>query len=140
MTWELMELIRRDNPVRMLAKYADENNLTAQQSMMRKWKWTYHYFKNKKKLNCMYRKAMMCKKKLFGIKFRFGVRVTRTVRELCQLDQPLNEDHLWAEAVAKKVKALYEDYGCYKLLVVDENVGVPLEYLRRFPYYGPLGF
>jgi hypothetical protein len=43
------------------------------------------------------------------------------------LDQ-LNGDHLWAEAIAKEVKALYEDYGCFK--IVDENVGVPSGYLQ----------
>jgi hypothetical protein len=117
LTWEPMEIIRKDDPV-TLAKYANKNNLTTQST----WKWTHRYIKNKKKLSRMYRKAMMFKKKSFGIRFQFGVCVPRTVREAYQLDQ-LNEDHLWAEAIAKEVKALYEDYGCFK--IVDENIGVP---------------
>jgi hypothetical protein len=119
-TWEPMEMIKRDDPV-TLAKYADEHHLTGQ-SM---WKWTHRYIKNKQKLNRMYRQALMCKKKSFGIKFQFGVRVPRTTREAYQLDL-LNSDHLWAEAIRKEVKALYEDFNCFKL--VEEGEKIPSEY------------
>jgi hypothetical protein len=121
-TWEPMEMIKCDDPV-TLAKYADDHNLTEKSN----WKWTRRYVKNKKKLNRMYRQVIMCKKKSFGIKFQFGIRVPRTTKEAYQLDQ-LNKDHLWAEAIDKEVKSLYDEFECFKL--VEEGEDVPSEYKR----------
>jgi hypothetical protein len=121
-TWEPMEVIKCDDPV-TLAKYAEERNLTGKSI----WKWTHRYVKNKKKLNRMYRQAVMCKKKSFGIKFQFGIRIPRNTKEAYQLDL-LNKDHLWAEAIDKEVKALYGEFNCFKL--VEEGKDAPSDYQR----------
>jgi hypothetical protein len=50
---------------------------------------------------------LMAKKKRRTIKYQFGVRVPRTVKEAYILDS-MNNDTFWSDAIKKEVRLLYE--------------------------------
>ncbi len=106
-TWEPMEVIKIDDPV-TVANYAKENNLLNKSI----WKWINKYCKNNKKFNRMYRQAVLQKKKSQTVKYKFGVRIPRTVKEAQKLDQ-LMGNHKWTEALKEEIKTLYEKYGYF---------------------------
>ena len=124
-TWEPLEVIKKDDPV-TLAHYALENELL-EQSM---WKWAKRYVKNAKKLERMTRQVRMNKKRTGkGIKYKFGVRIPRSIHEAYVLDQE-NGNNLWREAIQKEVKLLTEIYPSFK---VPEDPSEITEDYQRIP-------
>ena len=119
-TWEPMEVIKKDDPV-TLAQYAKSKELLDQA----KWKWAYKYVKNDQKMQRMLRQMNLAKKRKVGIKYQFGIRVPRTIKEAYELDK-LNNDTAWADAIEKEVRLLYDLFECFKL--VPENEGPPEGY------------
>ena len=63
----------------------------------------------------------MAKKKRRTIKYQFGVRVPRTVKEAYLLDE-INNNTFWYDAIKKEVRLLYEEYECFKLHPKDLNI------------------
>ena len=106
-TWEPMEVIKRDDPV-TLAKYAIEKNLSGQEI----WNWAQKYQKNLKSFYKKVRKMLNNKRAARGIKYQFGIRLLRNVREAYQLDKH-NGNTKWGDAIAKEVSLLKDDFTCF---------------------------
>jgi hypothetical protein len=115
-SWEPMEVIKNDDPF-TLAKYAEDKGIHNQS----RWKWTNKYLKNKKVFNRQLKRMLMAKKKRRTIKYQFGVRVPRTVKEAYILDS-MNNDTFWSDAIKKEVRLLYEEYQCFKLHPKDSKI------------------
>ena len=88
------------------------------------WKWAKHYVKNDKNFHRMFRQ-MMAQKIRKGIKYQFGFRCPRSIKEAYELDA-LNGNTLWTDAIKKEVNLLYETYKCFKVL--DHGEVVPEDY------------
>ena len=73
-TWEPMSEIRKSDPV-TIARYSKDNELTEKPG----WKWTNRFTKNKKKFLRLSRQ--MASSKRNTPRYKFGVRVPRTVKE-----------------------------------------------------------
>ena len=113
-TWEPMENIKRDDPV-SLAKYAQEMKLTNQS----RWKWANNYLKRDKRFARMLRQVHLYKKKTNTVKYNFGVRIPKSIREARLLDK-MNGNTKWDDAIEKELRALYEEHNCFEKLK-DKN-------------------
>jgi hypothetical protein len=114
-TWEPIEVIKADDPV-TLAGYARDHNLLNMSS----WNWAKKYVKNGKKFTRLMRQ-MNATKRRKAVKYLFGYRVPRSIREAYEIDKN-NGNKLWTEAIEKETKMLYEEYKCFHLLAPDEKI------------------
>jgi hypothetical protein len=119
-TWEPMEGIKKDDPV-TLAKYAEEHDLLEKTA----WKWAARYVKRKTRFVRMFRQMMKRKRKAQNVKYQFGIRVPRTLREAYELDK-LNGDTKWTDSIETEVQLLYDTYECFRLVETGEKI--PEEY------------
>ena len=115
-TWEPLEVMKTDNPV-TVAKYARDDDLL-NKSM---WKWARRYAKNDKKFHRMLRQMNLQKRKRTGIKYQFGVRVPRTLKEAHLLDQ-MNGNTFWGDAIKKEVKLLKDTYTCFCFATEEDDL------------------
>ena len=122
-TWEPMEVIKKDDPI-TLAKYAKEQNLLDYSI----WKWARSYSKNEKKYKRLLKQARLMKKRTGkAIKYQFGIRVPRNIREAYVLDS-VNGDTKWHDAIEKEVKMLKDVYPCFR--VPDDPSEITQEYQK----------
>ena len=115
-TWEPMEVIKKDDPV-TLAMYAKENELLDQV----RWKWAKRYTRRSKLFTRMYRNVMASKRKKCGIKYKFGVRIPRTLKEAYELDK-LNGNTYWEDAIKREVGLLVDEYSTFRKTTDDDNL------------------
>ena len=109
-TWEPLEVIKKDDPM-TVAKYALENKLTEKPI----WRWTRKYVKNPKRMERYTKILLSTRRKSRLIRFKFGLRVPRTVQEAYALDK-IEGNNDWATAIDKEVKLLRDVYQCFKIL------------------------
>ena len=122
-TWEPMEVIKKDDPI-TLAKYAKEQNLLDYSI----WKWARSYSKNEKKYKRLLKQVRLMKKRTGkAIKYQFGIRVPRSIREAYVLDS-MNGDTKWHDAIEKEVKMLKDVYPCFR--VPDDPSEITQEYQK----------
>ena len=116
-TWEPMATIKKDDPV-TLAQYAYDRGLTNQQV----WRWAKRYCKSEEKLRRSVRQArIQAKRSGRAIKYKFGVRIPRTIQEAYVLDKE-NGNNLWREAIQKEVNLLTEIYPSFKTPDKPEDI------------------
>ena len=111
--WDPMDIVMRDDPF-ILAKYAFNINLIDKDI----WKRGKQYAKNVRKMNKKVRNLLASKRVLRGVKYQFGVRVSRKIQEAYKLDEE-NGNTLWTDATKKKVKLLRDYFECF--CVAEEN-------------------
>ena len=105
-TWEPLNMVAKDDPV-TLATYAKENGLLDTPG----WKFLRRIAKNEKKMKRMLNQSRMRSMKT-AIKYKFGVRVPKNVKEALALDKE-NGNTLWADAMALEIAQLRE-YNTFK--------------------------
>ena len=110
-TWEKVGAMRKDDPL-TLARYARDNNLLGQEG----WKWAEAYRANPTRMIRIVHRILAAAKnrKKRGPKYKFGVRVPRTVAEAFGLDQA-NGNSLWAEAIQKEMNQL-DEFKTFRVL------------------------
>ena len=117
-------MIRKDDPV-TTAKYAIENNLTE----LTCWKWAKKYHKKMRRLVKQVKRMLNVKRAARAIKYQFGVRLPRTIREAYKLDE-FNGNTKWADAIKTEVTLLSEDFNCFKVAnegdITNEYQRVPV--------------
>ncbi len=122
-TWEPMSIIKKDDPV-TLAKYAEDKGILDQTG----WRWAKQYCKNKKKLERQLNQCrMMAKRTGRAVKYKFGVRIPRSIQEAYTLDKE-NGNTLWRDAIQKEVNLLTEIYPSFR---VPDN---PDEITKEYQY------
>jgi hypothetical protein len=104
-----MEVIKEDDPV-TLAEYAIQHKLLQKQP----WKWAAKYVKEKKRINHMKHVTLGSKKNKQRVKYKFGARVPRTLREAYLLDKWANNTK-WSDAIQKEVESLVETYSVFTI-------------------------
>ena len=112
-TWDSAASLQKDDPV-ILAKYAHDANLTEE----RGWKWTKRYTKNPKNFIRL-AKVFKAQTKNFGPKYKFGIRVPRTVKEALEIDHA-EGNTMWKEAIDKEVGQLL-DFDTFEALQKGEE-------------------
>ena len=65
------------------------------------------------------------KKKSNTIKYNFGIRIPRTIREALLLDK-MNGNTKWADSIEVELRALHEDNQCFKVL--ENKNDLPKDY------------
>ena len=80
-----------------VAEYAHKNKLTS----LPGWKWAKKYDRNHKKF-IRWSKIFKAQATHNIIKYKFGIRVPRNVREARQLDEE-NGNNKWKEAIEKEI-------------------------------------
>jgi hypothetical protein len=108
-TKEPLDVIAKDDPV-TCAQYAKENQLLDVSG----WKRFKRYVKNAKQFQRYINQAVLQSKRQ-AIKFKFGVRVPKTVKEAKQLDLE-NGNRLWQDAIDLELHQLdrfntFRDHG-----------------------------
>ncbi|MEM7375851.1 MAG: reverse transcriptase domain-containing protein, partial [Bacteroidota bacterium] len=119
-TWEPMEAIKKDDSV-SLAKYAQDMKLTNNS----RWKWTNAYLRREKRFARMLKQVHLYKKKTNTIKYNFGIRIPKSIKEAMMLDK-LNGNTKWADSIEVELRALYEEHKCFK--TVKNKSELPKEY------------
>ena len=122
-TWEPMEVIKIDDPV-SVAKYAHDNGLTE----MSMWKWAKRYTRNIKTFQRLQKQVKLNKKRTNTIKYQFGYRVPRTIKEAYKLDE-LNGNTKWKDAILTELKKLHEEYSCFKIVEHKHDIGEGYKYI-----------
>ena len=80
-TWELLSEIKESDPI-TVAQYALENNLMDKPQ----WKWANKYIKNPQRF-LRYTRQLIPNKKTHATKYKFGVKVPRTIKEAIKFDE-----------------------------------------------------
>ncbi|MEM7375710.1 MAG: reverse transcriptase domain-containing protein, partial [Bacteroidota bacterium] len=122
-TWEPKENIRKDDPV-SLAAYAKKKGLLKHS----RWSWANTYLRRDKKFSRMLKQVHLYKKKSNLIKFNFGVRIPRSIREAMLLDKA-NGNTKWKDAIETELRALYEDNKCFKALKSKSEIPSGYKYV-----------
>jgi len=112
-TWEPATSVKEDDPV-TLAKYAHDAKLTEE----RGWKWTKRYTKNPKNFIRL-AKIFKAQARNNGPKYKFGIRVPRTVKEAMEIDRA-EGNTLWKEAIDKEIGQLL-DFDTFEALPKGET-------------------
>jgi len=127
-TWQRVSEMRKDDPL-TLALYAREHDLLDVDG----WKWAKSYSANPNRMVRVVKRIVnaVTRKKKKGPKYKFGVRVPKSVKEALDLDKA-NGNTLWAEAIQKEVSQLRE-FQTFKVLMPgaeapDEHTFVPLHW------------
>ena len=95
-----------------VAKYALENKLTDQSI----WRRTRKYVKNPKRMERCTKILLSTRQKSRLIRFKFRLRVPRTVQEEAYTLDKIEGNNDWATAIDKEVKLLRDVYQCFKIL------------------------
>jgi len=122
-TWEPMEMIKKDDPV-SLAAYAKKKKLLNQSC----WKWAQTYLKQDTRFARMMRQVQLNKAKTNTIKYNFGVRVPRTIKEALALDK-MNGNTKWSDAIETELRALHEEHKCFKTVKSRNDVPKGYKYI-----------
>ena len=122
-TWEPLEVIKVDDPI-TVAKYAQDKNLTGQAM----WKWAERYLKRTKRFQRYYRQVLLMKKRTNTIKYQFGYRVPRTIKEALKLDE-MNKNTKWQDAILTELKKLYEEYSCFRVVASKGEIPEGYKYI-----------
>ena len=106
--WELMEVIKKDNPVK-LSKYSVEKGQIDKTHCM----WAKGYTRNTNTLHVMYCNLLKTKRKVKREKFQFGIRVPRW-EKVYKFDK-INSNNLCTKALEKEVILLRNYFECFRL-------------------------
>jgi hypothetical protein len=99
-TWEHMEMIKKDDPV-LLAIYAKERNLSHSHG----WRWARKMLKSNKRFA---RALKLLKGQVaHGPKYKFGVLIPRNKKHALQIDKE-NGNTLWADSMDAEIQVLLE--------------------------------
>ena len=119
-TWEPLAHMKHADPI-TLAQYAKDNKLIEEPG----WKWAKR-IRTMDSSRLIRLSRRICKATRNDVRFKFGVRVPRNVKEAYDLDKQ-NNNSLWAEAISKEMKQL-RDFGTFNIL--DRGERAPDGYQR----------
>ena len=118
-TWEPLNVIKTDDPV-TVAAYVKKKNLEDNPY----WKWAKKYTKSPHRF-IRYTTQMAMAKKRAGPKYKFGIKVPRTIKEALTLDKE-NGDTLWKQALDKEMNKIRD----FKVFSEAKNGKPPPDYKR----------
>ena len=84
-----------------------------------RWKWAKNYLKRDKRFARMLRQVHLYKKKTNTVKYNFGVRIPKNIRE-ARLKDKMNGNTKWDDAIETELRALCEEHSCFEKLK-DKN-------------------
>ncbi len=114
-TWEPLNMLAKDDPV-TIANYAKQNDLLETPG----WKFLRRIARRAKKLQRMLNQARH-QSKHNAVRYKFGVRVPRNVKEAYDLDRA-NGNTLWEDSMKRELSQLF-DYETF--LDVGKDVPTP---------------
>ena len=99
-TWEPLNIIAKDDPV-TLAQYAKDHDLLDKPG----WKFLRKIARREKLFKRMVNQARLKSKK--AVRYKFGVRVPRTVKEAIEIDIE-NGNTFWQDAISLELAQLFD--------------------------------